>query len=1229
MSQRSHQHSEHAQFSDNAPDPQRARLDAGRNRAVSRLATLRRLRRPLLGTTALVGVAFAVFGGIGSAQAQNFVWVGANNDYNSLVNWTGAGSPPPDVAGETAAFENTGNAAIMVTGTVSPDVWIFANNSQSYTISGGTVNFGSAIGIFAITSAAAITINTQVSGIGSVLNDGGGGSSLTITNATNNFSGPVGVTAGTLAFNTSGSMGAVGGSVSVDGGVLDMNGVLHTKGQLAQTGGTVQNGTMNVGTYFLLGGTLAAGTTINASTTFILQSGTANGVLGGAGGATKSSSGTATFSGANTYTGGTIVQAGTLVLAGAGTLGDAANSLTVQNTGVLDLGGTAQTQNGGITLASGGTITDGTLNGAAISTGGTLNSIAGNLSLTANGGTTNLSGANSYTGATTVNNGATVIGLNANAFSAASATTIHTNGIVNLGGFAQTINAVSLSGGTLTNGALTGAVTSTGGTVNNIAGGASLTANGGTTNLTGANSFTGASTVNNGATLAGNNANAFSQASVLTVNTGGVASFGGFLQTIDNVTLAGGTLFAGQLAGAIASNGGTLNTIGGSASLNANAGTTNLVGAINYTGATAVNNGATLFGANVNAFAANSVTTINTGGTVDLGGVFQTINTVFLAGGTITNGALSGGITSTGGTVNDLGGSATLAANGGTTNVTGVNTYSGGTFANAGLLAVNGSITSAVMVNNGGTLGGNGTVGTTTVNSGGTLAPGNSIGAISIAGNLVLGAGAIYRVEVSPADADFTNVSGTAQLAGTVQLVFGPGAYTSRNYTILTAAGGRSGTFDSVQTFNLPPALQASLSYTSTDVLLVTLTSGISLLPGLTPNQLAVGAAQDAAFNGGLPSISALFGLAAAQLPGALDQLSGEVHASTASVLVDESLYARSAILGRLRQASYGGNTQMAALATGGPQAFAAEGGEAIESALAYGKSPIVRKAPMAAPQPTSDVVFWAQGFGAWGRFAGDSNAASVRRDLAGFFTGIDTRVAGNGRIGIAAGYTGSKNNLDGRGSANVETGHIAGYGGWGFGSLNLRAGGNFAFHSIATDRTIAFPGFFDRTFANYDGHTGQVFGELGYGFVLANLAVEPFAGAAWVRLKTDAAAERGGAAALSVAGTTFETGYTTLGIRAAGMVPVGHEMVLIPRASLAWQHAFDSVTPNAVLAFQTAPAIPFAISGVPIARDALLAEAGLDLAIGRNATVGVSYTGQIARNVHDHAAKGKFSWRF
>ena len=42
----------------------------------------------------------------------------------------------------------------------------------------------------------------------------------------------------------------------------------------------------------------------------------------------------------------------------------------------------------------------------------------------------------------------------------------------------------------------------------------------------------------------------------------------------------------------------------------------------------------------------------------------------------------------------------------------------------------------------------------------------------------------------------------------------------------------------------------------------------------------------------------------------------------------------------------------------------------------------------------------------------------------------------------------------------------------------------------------------------------------------------------------------------------TFETGYSTLGIRAAGLIPLGNDMVLIPRATVAWQHAFNGVTP-------------------------------------------------------------------
>ena len=553
----------------------------------------------------------------------------------------------------------------------------------------------------------------------------------------------------------------------------------------------------------------------------------------------------------------------------------------------------------------------------------------------------------------------------------------------------------------------------------------------------------------------------------------------------------------------------------------------------------------------------------------------------------------------------------------GTTNLTATNTYTGATTVNAGTLLVNGSIapSGSVTVNAGATLGGNGTVPSVVLNNGATLSPGNSIGTLTVAGNLTFNTGSTYLVEVSPAAADRVNVSGTANLGGTLRAVFTPSAYASNSYTIL-AAGARNGTFDAFNTHGLPSFLSASLRYTATDVLLVTLVSNVQFL-GNTPNQRAVAGAIDTAFNSGKGLFPGFAALNQSQIPAALDALSGEVHASTAGVLVDESRYVRNAMLGRLRQASYGGG--MTALSLGGPQlAFA-------DSTLAYGKSPIVTKAPRVAPGP--DQVFWAQGFGARGTFDGDGNAAGVTRDLASFITGFDARFGG-GRAGIAAGYTSSRNNLDGRGSANVDTGHVAAYGGMSVGALNLRGGGAYAFHSIDTDRTIAFPGFADRATAHYKGGTGQIFGEAGYGFAFGSVAVEPFAGAAWVHLNTDATNERGGAAALALAANTFEVGYSMLGIRAATVIPVGHDMVLVPRASAAWQHAFSDVTPSATLAFQNTGAA-FTVGGVPIARDALLTEAGLDLAIGRNATIGLSYVGQFARNAEDHAAKGKFSWRF
>jgi len=116
--------------------------------------------------------------------------------------------------------------------------------------------------------------------------------------------------------------------------------------------------------------------------------------------------------------------------------------------------------------------------------------------------------------------------------------------------------------------------------------------------------------------------------------------------------------------------------------------------------------------------------------------------------------------------------------------------------------------------------------------------------------------------------------------------------------------------------------------------------------------------------------------------------------------------------------------------------------------------------------------------------------------------------------------------------------------------------------------------------------------------------------------------------AALSVGSATREVGYSSLGLRAAGMILLENGHWLVPRAAIAWQHAFDDVTPAAALAFQSTGAA-FAISGVPIARDAALAEAGVDLRISARAKLSLAYSGQLAERAQTHSVRGGFTLNY
>ncbi|HEX7921922.1 MAG TPA: autotransporter-associated beta strand repeat-containing protein [Bradyrhizobium sp.] len=1151
----------------------------------------------------------------GTLQVTGTTFTGTSR----TINWGGGGFDIANAANNFSVSQSlTGNGALTKAGTGT----LTLTGSNSYiggtTISAGTLQLGNGSttgsitgdvvnnGILAVNRSNTYTLGGNISGSGAFVQSGPG---TTILTGTNSYGGGTTLTAGILSVSSDTNLGAAAGALTFSGGTLQVTGTTFT--------GTSR--TINWGG----GGFEIADPANNFSVSQLL---TGNGAL------TKSGAGTLIFTGNNSYTGGTTIAAGTLQLGNGGTSGSIGGDVT--NNGTLAV-------NRSDTYTLGGAISG---NGVFLQDGP---------------GTTILTGNNSYHGGTTIFAGTLQLGNGGtsgsitgdvinNGILAVNRSDIYTFGgnISGSGAFVQSGSGTTILSGTNSYGGgttLAAGILSVSSDANLGAAASALSFAGGTLQVTGT-TFTGTlRTINwgGGGFDIADAANNFNVSQSLTGNGALTKSGAGTLIFTGNNSYTGGTTIA---AGTLQlGNGGTTGSITGDVTNNGTlavnrAGTYTLSGNISGSGAFAQRGiGATIL----------TGTNTYTGGTTIAQGMLQLGDggtTGSITGDVVNNGTLAFNRVDAVGFTGAISGTGTVVKLGlGTLTLNGQSTYTGATFVDAGKLVVGddthggASLASTVTVNNGGTLGGIGTVGGITAYTGGIVAPGNSIGTLNVAGNVSFAAGSIYQVEANAAgQSDKIAASGTATLAGgNVLALAQTGTYAPQTvYTILTANGGVSGTFSNVTSSLV--FLTPSLSYDANDVFLTLARNNTSLASVAdTPNQIAVAGALDASGQQRDPLMIAVLNQSAAGARQAFDALSGEVHASAQTAMLDDSRYLRDAVLGRLRQSSFADSAgPMAALSAGGPQ-LAAMDSMAASSALAYANTSRpgfpIKAPPLARPAPLPDTTFWAQGVGAWGRLNGDGNAAGMTRDLAGFFSGVDRRFAPNWIAGIAGGYTSSSLRIGDRSSsADIETAHLAGYVGASYGAFNLRGGAGASFSTLDTSRSIIFPGFLDSARARYDATTAQAFGEVGYGVNLGKVAVEPFAGLAWAHLDTDGFAETGGsgAAALRGAGGNQDVGYSSLGARIATSFALTGGMQLTPRASVAWQYAFGDVTPTAALAFQNL-GTGFTVAGVPLARNAALVEGGLDLRVTPQASVGIAYVGQLADRVQDHSIKASFSWKF
>jgi fibronectin-binding autotransporter adhesin len=1122
------------------------------------------------------------------------------------------GSGAVQLGANTLVIHNNGNFGGVISGTGALDVeGGIANLLGANTYTGGTTigsnaalelgfssTTGSLIGnvvdngLFATSRSDNYTFAGNISGTGQFATLGAGMTTLT---GTNTYSGGTTILVGTLA----------GSATSFGSGAIDD----HTALIIDQaTNGTMANDISNagsvekrgVGTVAYTGnGTWTGGTTVSAGTLQVGNGGTTGsitggvvdngtlafnrsdavtfaGVISGTGGLSQLGTGKTTLTSAETYTGATVISAGTLALSGNGRI-NGSSGIALSTGATFDI----SAANGGVsdgTLSGGGNVALGanslTLTNASGSFGGVISGTGG---LVKQGtGTFVLTGANTYTGGTTIAAGTLQIGSGGTTGSIAGNVTDNGTLAFNRSDANTFAGVISGSGGVTQAG--TGAETLSG--VNTFTGGTKITAG---TLVGSATSFGSGAISDNGLLVldqpgAAALANAISGSGKVTKQGNGTLSLTGANIYTGGTTISAGTLQIG--------NGGTIGSIVGDITDNA---------VLSFNRSDAVTEAGVISGTGSVVQAGTGITTLSgvntyTGGTSISAGTLVGSATSFGSGAIADNGALVIDQPAAATFANVITGTGSFTKQGaGSLNLTGASTLTGPTTVAAGRLAVNGSLANSIVtVQSGATLGGNGTVKGVIAQTGAIVAPGNSIGTLTVAGNYAQASGSTYQVELtSTGQNDRINATGTATIANgailNVTKTDGGDYVQGTRYTVLTAAGGVNGAY--TLSGDLVTAVYGlAAHYDANDVYLDVFRAKKFVDFGTTPNQIATGTALDTLpANGALTH--ALSNLATdAQVTAALDQVSGEIHASAKTAELEDSRFPREAALGRLSTAFAQGDT------------------DSMHPSL------------------------WGQGYGSWGSTDGNGNAASMGRSSRGFLGGVDLPVANTWRVGFLGGYSRASLNVKDRSSSETSDNyHLGAYAGMQDGALGVRFGAAYTWHDVTTQRTVAFTGFNNALAAQYNAGTTQGFGEVGYHVPVAKADLEPFANLAYVSLHTGNIIETGGAAALTGAGNTQNVTFTTLGLRGKYDISLGDTLVGL-HADAGWRHAFGNLTPITALSFAGSSA--FIVQGVPLAQDGAAYGAGFDVSVAKDVLLGLSYDGQYAPSANDNTIKLNLDWK-
>lgn len=575
----------------------------------------------------------------------------------------------------------------------------------------------------------------------------------------------------------------------------------------------------------------------------------------------------------------------------------------------------------------------------------------------------------------------------------------------------------------------------------------------------------------------------------------------------------------------------------------------------------------------------------------------------------------------------------------GTLVLAGSSGFKGATTITAGTLLVTGDISSSSGVAvSGGTLGGTGTVAGVNVGAGATLMPGlpGAVGTLSINGNLVFASAAAYLISINGASASKTQISGGATLNGAnVTVAAGSLVVLGQKYSILTATGGVSGTFNPTISF---AGLTGTLSYDANDVFL-TFTNApalparptlVSLLPANPPSNVfnvATSLDRFVAAGGTLTTgFQSLFNFTPAQLANAMTQLSGEV--GTSAQLSGFQLM--NSFMGLLLNPTADGRGGDGF----GPVPFAREQNAALQPAIAQAYASVLKAPPP--PSPTGRFSVWGAAYGGTNTTGGDPlgvGSHDVTSRTGGFASGLDYRVSPDTMIGFALAGAGTSWGLTaGLGAGKTDAFQAGVYGSHQFGPVYLSGALAFTNYWASTARSVTVAGF-DTLTASFNAQSfgGRI--EAGYRVApLLPFSITPYAAIQTQSFRTPSYGETAVTGtpqfALTYAANTATAVRAELGSWISKTILLANANTLALFGRAAWAHDSDrnlTLTPT----FLALPATSFVVNGAAPPQNLALVTAGVELRLAEGWAALAKFDGEFERRAQTYSgtARLRYTW--